>query len=135
MPEELSDLYLEEKIMIILMTIKLFPNVNGFDSIVDSVKILVKDFSKKKIIYKEVAKISDVKREFIDSSVRNAIKTSLKNNELKKFEKTLGLKIDDRKPTPKEKKNFFALLQLATATIVAGEEIRAFLEIFLPRDI
>ena len=109
MPEELADLYLEEKITTILMTIKLFPNVNGFDSVVDSIKILVKDFSKKKMIYHEVAKISDIKRESIDFSVRNAIKTSLKNSNLKKYEKALGLKVDDKKPTPKEILNAIAM--------------------------
>lgn len=102
MKDELRIIDLELKIIAVLFSIRLFPNVKGFENVVESIKLIINDASKKRLIYREVSKISETRREKIGFSVRNAIYTIKKNDGVKKYIKLFDLEEDKENFSPKE---------------------------------
>ena len=102
MDDELRKIDIEMKIMAILFSIKLFPNIDGFDNVVEGIKLIIKNAGKKRLLYREVSRINETKREKIGFSVRNAIYMLKKNDGVKKYAKLFNLTDDIEDLSPKE---------------------------------
>lgn len=106
MPEEYYNLFIEHKIMNYLIMLKIYPNLKGYTYIVQGVKILLNDSSKKKNIvkniYEEIANYFKTDTSSVDSALHHAIKISKKNNGIKYYKKVIQLLDDDELPTPRE---------------------------------
>lgn len=106
MPEEIFDLLLEEKIISCLIDIKIFPNIRGFKFILDGVRIILGDVSRKRNLnnklYEDIACSYCTDRFAIDSSLRHAIDLADKRDGFKNFAKDYDYVIKGYKPTPRE---------------------------------
>ena len=106
MPDELYDLFIEERLTSYLIIMKLCPNIKGFKFILHGVKLLVHDISKKRninnILYDQIANELNTDKTTIDGALRHAIELSSKRNGFKNFVKDFDFLIKGERPTPRE---------------------------------
>ena len=106
MPEEYYNLFVEYKIMHYLIKLKIYPNLKGYSYIVQGIKILLDDSTKKKNIIKNIyevlAKCFNTDAASVDSSLHHAIKICRKNNGLECYKKEIQGLDDGKLPTPRE---------------------------------
>lgn len=101
-----KELFLEERITIYLLILKITPHLRGHDIFKNGVKKIVEDISKKHNVknrlYNEIAEENNMAVDLIDRAMRHSIDVSMKRNGISEFEKRVKVDFKNLKPTPRE---------------------------------
>ena len=104
--QECFSLLVEERLSVLLILLKIFPNLKGYDLFKEGAKRIINDKSKKVNVgtrlYQELADYFNIKLEVVERAMRHCIDVSFKRNGLKDFEKACNVKFSCVKPRPKE---------------------------------
>lgn len=104
--QECLALLIEEKLSVLLILLKIFPNLKGYNFIKEGAKRIIQDRDKKvKVglkLYQEIANDHDTKLDVVDRSMRHCLDVSYKREGLIAFEKAFCIKFSSVKPRPKE---------------------------------
>ncbi len=106
MLERDCNLFLEERLTIYLLILKINPNLRGYFFFKEGVKKIVEDPSKKHNVnnrlYSELANEFKISQDLIDRAMRHAIDVSYKRGGIIDFEKRMKIDFSSDKPTPRE---------------------------------
>lgn len=106
MTEALKDIYIEEKIDIYLLLLKIGANLAGYKMIKSCVMKIIKDNTKKfrmrKNLYYEIACENNISPEDVDRLMRHAVKVSFKRDGLADFERQYDIEFSKERPSPRE---------------------------------
>lgn len=100
------EVFIEERIMVYLMALKITPNLKGYTYFKEGTKKIIEDFSKKyKVntrLYVELGNEYNVKPVLIDRALRHAIEVCEKRDGLRDFERIAKYEFDDDKISPRK---------------------------------
>lgn len=100
------NLFLEERLTIYLLILKISPNLRGYAFLKEGVKKNVEDSTKKHNVnnrlYSELASEFEISQDLIDRAMRHAIDVSYKRGGIVDFEKRMKIDFSNDKPTPRE---------------------------------
>ena len=106
MTEALKDIYLEEKIDIYLLLLKIGANLAGYKMIKSCVIRVIKDntrkFKMRKNLYQEIAYENNITADDVDRLMRHAVKVSYKRDGLADFERRYDIEFSKERPSPRE---------------------------------
>lgn len=98
--------FVEERLMISLMLLKIYPCLKGYVYIKEGVKRILQDSSLKynlhRRLYKDLSSNFKESEELIDRGMRHAINTGIKRKGIPAFEKNTKFHFSDSRPTPRE---------------------------------
>lgn len=101
-----QNIFMEERISMYLMLLKITPNLKGYKFFKECIKQIYADSTKKfKIqekLYNIVAQKFEEKIENVDRSLRHAILSSINKHGIEDFEKFLHFEFYNKKPSPRE---------------------------------
>ena len=101
-----GDVFLEERLSVYLMILKIAPNLKGYYFLKEGVKKIAQDTSKKfnvgNGLYTEIAQENGIKKDLVDRAMRHAIEVSIKRNGISDFERVMSVSFKTDKPTPRE---------------------------------
>ena len=104
--QECFALLIEEKLSLLLILLKIFPNLKGYDFLKEGAKRIILDREKKMHVgvglYQEIADDYDVKQDVVDRAMRHCVEVSFKRNGFIDFEKVFCMRFTSVKPRPKE---------------------------------
>lgn len=98
--------FIEERLMINLMLLKIYPCLKGYLYIKEGAKRIIEDSSFKynlhKRLYKDLSSSFKESEELIDRGMRHAINTGIKKQGIPDFERHTKFHFTDSRPTPRE---------------------------------
>jgi len=101
-----KDIFIEEKLFNLLFILRISPSLKGYNFVVEAVKRIIEDPSKKfnvrRRLYKEIGDKYNERENLIDRALRHAIIVSEKKCGLEEFEKKTNYTFANGKPTPRE---------------------------------
>lgn len=104
--QECFSLLIDEKLSLLLILLKIFPNLKGYDFLKEGAKRIINNKEKKLNVgvglYKEIADEFDVSEDVVDRSMRHCIDVSFKRNGIVDFEKVFCIRFTSVKPRLKE---------------------------------
>ncbi|MBE7073921.1 MAG: hypothetical protein E7379_02385 [Clostridiales bacterium] len=104
--QECFALLIEEKLSMLLILLKIFPNLRGYELFKEGVKRIINDKDKKNNVginlYQELADDYDLKLDLVDRAMRHCLDVSFKRNGIVDFEKNCCVRFSCVKPRPKE---------------------------------
>lgn len=99
-------MYMEEKLIVYLMYLKITPNLKGYTYIKEAVMRICQDNDKKNKmsnnLFKELSEEYGDKVSLLDRSLRHAVDVSYKRNGIKDFERVTRVDFSENKPSAKE---------------------------------
>ena len=102
----MEELYMEEKIMIYLMHLKITPNLKGYKYMKEAALRLCKNSGKKYYktneLIKELSSEMGEKASLYDRAIRHAVEVSFKRDGIRAFERFMRIDFSVSKPTAKE---------------------------------
>ncbi len=98
--------FLEERLSVYLMMLKITPNLKGYIFLKDCAKIIYSDSTMKfhinEKLYNIVGSQYNETSSIIERALRHAIEVSIKREGIKEFEKFMKIEFYNDKPTPRE---------------------------------
>lgn len=102
----LKKCFLEEKLIVYLMQMKITPNLKGYTYIKEAALRVCENSSKKRqmtnVLFKELAEEFGEKPSLLDRALRHAIEVSFKRNGIHDLERMISVYFTEKKPSPKE---------------------------------
>ena len=106
MDEAKIKVFIEERLAVLLMILKISPNLRGYAFIKLGVKKIVADNSKKHNVshrlYQELANDFQVGHENVDRAMRHAIEVSCKRKGTAEFKRRFQIDLMSDRPSPRE---------------------------------
>ncbi len=103
---KLCNFFIEERLVIYLLILKISPNLRGYAFLKKGVIKIVEDCTKKHNVnnrlYCEIAKEFNISQDLVDRAMRHAIDVSVKRKGITDFERRLKIDFSSPHPTPKE---------------------------------
>lgn len=102
----MKEIFIEEKLIVYLMMLKITPNLKGYTYMKETVKRLCMHEEKKMHmttgIYREVAEYFHEKPSLFDRALRHAVEVSYKKNGIEDFERATKFEFPIPKPTARD---------------------------------